>query len=133
MMKKTKKILVIASLLVIGSFSYGIYLFNKPTKQIENEKPDLIFKATELVTTFNNSSQLTSKLINKIIEVTGKVSMLENNVESKIIILNNGIKCELVDLTANLKKDQLVTIKGICSGYDDMFNELSLTKCHIIQ
>ena len=73
------------------------------------------------------------EFLDKIVQITGVITLVESNNESKIIILDNAIKCELNNLEVSLNKGAQVTVKGLYTGYDDMFNELSLVKCHIIK
>ena len=131
-MKKVKIFLGIGVIIIFLIFSVVYYMYNKPAAEVKNEEAFMVISANELVEKFNTDpNTMTSKLLDKIIEVTGKVSIIEDNNGSQIIILGNGVKCEVADLNISLKKDQLVTIKGIYSGFDDMFNELSLTRCVI--
>lgn len=133
-MKKGKIILIIALVAVLGAIGYGYYLYNKPAKKISEENPELVVAATKLISDFSaNAEKLTTEYVGKVVQVKGKVSMIENGNESKIVIIDNGIKCEFNNLETTLNKDQEITVKGLFTGYDDMFNELSLAKCHIVQ
>ena len=133
-MKKGKIILLVALVAIVCSIGYGFYLYNKPAKKISEENPELVISAKELINDFsNNAEKLTVEYVGKVIEVKGEISMIESGNESKIVILENGIKCEFNNLDLNLNKGQEITVKGLFTGYDDMFNELSLAKCHIVQ
>lgn len=134
-MKKKKLIILGAALIaVLSSFSYGVYLYNKPAMKIENEDPVLVTTSKELVGSFaENAEKLTAEFSGKVIEVKGKVSLIEGSAESTIVLLENGVKCEFSDTKLPFEIGQEVVVKGIFSGYDDMFNELSLLKCLIVK
>jgi len=134
---KRKKLVIFggaALIAVLSSFSYGIYLYNKPAMKIENEEAVLTTTSKELVGSFSdNAEKMTAEFTGKVIQVKGKVSLVETSAESSIVILDNGVKCEFSDTSIAFQKGQEVVVKGIFSGYDDMFNELSLLKCLIVK
>ena len=133
-MKKSKIILLIVFIIAIGGLSYGFYMYNKPSKKVSEETPEIVISASKLINDFSsNTEKMNLEFLDKIVQITGVITLVESNNESKIIILDNAIKCELNNLEVSLNKGAQVTVKGLYTGYDDMFNELSLVKCHIIK
>ena len=133
-MKKSKIILLIVFIIAIGGLSYGFYMYNKPSKKVSEETPEIVISASKLINDFSsNTEKMNLEFLDKVVQITGVITLVESNNESKIIILDNAIKCELNNLEVSLNKGAQVTVKGLYTGYDDMFNELSLVKCHIIK
>lgn len=133
-MKKSKLILLIVFILGIGSVGYGFYMYNKPSIKISEETPEVVISAKNLINDFSSNAESKNiEFLDKIIQISGVITLVESNSLSKIVILENGIKCEFSNLDLNLEKGSEVTIKGLYTGYDDMFNELSLIKCNIIK
>ena len=127
-----KKILLSVAALLIAGISYGIYLYNKPHKDIAESKAELTITAPELIEKFTaNLEKASTSLTNKIVEIQGSITTIEKTETSIIIILDQGVKCELKNESQQLEKGQVITIKGVYSGYDEMFNEISLIRCHL--
>jgi len=127
-----KNIIALISLLLICGISYGVYLYNKPHKDIANAEAEMSFESKDLIAQFNSDKDATStKLIDKVIEVSGMVTTIEESTESIIVILDNGIKCEFSAETKGIAKGQTIKAKGVYSGFDEMFNEITLIRCFI--
>lgn len=122
-----KKVIISALLLILCGAVYGVYLYNKPSLDVQSVKADLLFNAAELIA----ENKLQDADIGKVIEISGTISVIEKSEESTIVILNDGIKCEILN-AQNIEVGQFLTIKGIYSGFDEMFNEISLKKCYVI-
>ncbi len=129
-----KKILILVVVALLSATGYGYYLFQKPSKDIATTKPYLSTIAPQLIAKFGSGqTSSSSELLSKVIQVSGKVTDIEKGKESIIIVLNEGIKCEIIlDKNPPFVKGDYLTVKGIFSGFDDMFNEISLTKCYIV-
>ena len=128
-----KKTFLFIGILVLFAVSYGGYLYNKPHKNIAETAPELTITAQELIQDFNeDQTQISTELINKVIKVEGIITTIEKTNESIIVILDEGIKCELNNKSQILEKGQKITVKGVYSGFDEMFNEISLIRCHLI-
>ena len=125
-----KKLLIIGLAAVFPCIIWGTYLYNKPHKSVLNSEPELAFLADDFV----NASKTYDDLANKIIEVAGKITLVEKNSETMVIILDNLVKCELEKLNSNtMSIGQTLKIKGLYNGYDELFDEISLGKCHIVK
>lgn len=119
-----KKIIAVASVLVLLGTVYGIYLFNKKTGSLHNEKPDIVITADQLYMDFNKDEKLAlKKYEGKIIEVTGKVIMVQQTDSISNVLLSaegalfGGINCSFNELEFTLKKEDIATIKGQCQGF----------------
>ena len=105
----------------------GWYLYNKPHKGVADIETDIRITASNLYNDFQHDETLANKkYLNKVIEVTGNVSEVQNVNESQIILLSSsgdmgGVSCQLSndesDKKITVKKSTTVTIKGKCSGY----------------
>ncbi len=124
-----RKILaIIAVLLVIGA-AVGYYMWNKPHRTAEDEKPVATLTADELFNQFNtDAAGSNAKYLDKVIQVSGVVNSVkttENN-ETKVSLQTPdemGIAEISVILKAGEKADQIkdgttVVLKGICSGFN---------------
>lgn len=128
-----KKILIIIGVLLISAASYAVYLYNKPHKNVLKTKAELTISSKELIRKFSKSeNQISTTLIDKIIEISGTITDIEESAESIIVILDQGIKCEFDKETKGMTKGQSIKVKGIYSGFDEMFNEISLRRCYLI-
>ena len=129
---KNKIVIIIPSMLV-AILLYSIYQYNKPPKNILDSDPDITIVANNLINKFDTNQITSNDLLNKVIEVTGKITLVEKSDKNIIVILNDGVKCELKNTNKNIKTGNHITIKGMYSGFDEMFNEISLAKCHLIK
>lgn len=113
--------------LLIISAAVGWYLYNKPHTGVENVEADIHITAADLYNDFEHDEALANKkYLNKVIEVTGNVSEVQNVNGSQIILLSStsdagGVSCQLTNDENNkkstVKKSTTITIKGRCSGY----------------
>ena len=75
-----------------------------------------------------NTELATSKYLNKAIEITGKVTAVENS----LVTLNGKISC-LLQTNEKVDLNTSIVIKGRVTGYDDLLEELKLDQCIIIK
>jgi hypothetical protein len=143
-----KKILKIGFLLFgIGLFSglgTYIYVFHKPQRNINKEKPAFVMSAEELYKEFSDSEDSSFiKYGDKVIELTGKISDVTLNSNGASITLLDeisGVNCSFDSLTVAEHKSELeiykpgdiITLKGKCDGYD-MIMGVVLTRCILIK
>lgn len=132
-MKKWIKILLI--LFVVGIISaFLVYKFyiNKPFPDFEKVKADYKLKAEFLYNEYiNNKSNADTKYNGKVIEISGNISKTELSDSSAIAIFvfkqgdfgDEGIRCSMlpkyIDEIKNISSENIVKIKGVCSGYND--------------
>jgi len=144
-MKKGLKIfLIIAAVGLITGLSTVYYVFNKPHRDVENEKPAFVMNATTLFSDFNEHEDISNeKYGDQIIQVTGNISELNIDGFQVSITLNDemeGVNCALDSLTIDQNKvfinsliiGEKITLKGKCDGFD-MIMGVVLTRCFIIK
>lgn len=140
-----KRILLLAIAALLIGLGVGVYMFNKPHKDIESAKADFTLPATELVNAFLTDEQAANGLyLNKVIEVDGVINQLD--------LTNNGLgRINFVDEMEGLSAvfdsvyvishyeelkllspGQTVRVKGRCDGYM-MLNGVSLNKCSLVK
>jgi len=144
-MKKGLKIfLIIAAVGLITGLSTVYYMFNKPHRDVENEKPAFTMNASVLFSDFNENENISNeKYGDQIIQVTGEISELNIEGYQVSITLNDemeGVNCALDSLTVEQNKALInamvigeeITLKGKCDGFD-MIMGVVLTRCFIIK
>ncbi len=124
MTKKTGKIILGSTLLLLAIGLAGAYrIWNKPHKNVE-DAPAITVSATELYNSFIKDSAKANELYtNKVLQVSGEVSQVSINQQSQqVFFLKTGIPEAFINCTVEGKKlsaktGDKVRIKGICSGY----------------
>lgn len=128
-----KEILSFVAVLVVLSGLYGAYLYTKPPRDIATSDSEMSVSAEDLIGQFEaDPVQASQHHRNKVIEISGKVTEIEHGDTSTILILDQGIKCELHQRSQTVTMGQQINVKGLLAGYDEMFNEISLLKCYIL-
>lgn len=128
-MKRTVGFIVV----VAGIIAVGLYMYNKPHKNISLTEPDFKMTSQSLFDAFNNDEANANALyIGKVIAVKGKVKNVSKEDVLKITLettdMLSGIVCEM---SADAKETTItigseIEIKGICTG---MLMDVVLTKC----
>ncbi len=126
---KTKifKILLTVLSLIIISLLFVIYLYNKPFIDVNNSKANLVVTAQELLNDYREDENLANKkYVDNIIEVKGEIAEISVVRGNSIITLKdaNGLSSIICHMgpennlnVLKLKKDNQITIKGICTGH----------------
>lgn len=105
--------------------------------EVEGVTPKHIISSNNLLEDFTTNEQVANKkYIDEVIEVYGKIKEITLLNDRKTIILqtntDSGIICDINDKEQekipNLKKNQLIHIKGICKGY---LKDVILLNCFI--
>ena len=143
-MKKGLKIfLIIAAVGLLTGLATVYYVFNKPHRDVENEKPAFTMKASALFSDFNNQEETSNeKYGDQIIQVSGTIAELSVEGYQVSITLNDemeGVNCALDSLAISRNKQFInnliigdeITLKGKCDGFD-MIMGVVLTRCYII-
>lgn len=132
-----KKYLVYIILLALIGGVIGIYMYNKPHKNIKSSNTDFKLEASQLFSAFEeNESEANTKYLDKIIEVSGVVREMDADDEGNInVILESdnelsGVICQLDNLTkhkkSNFNPGENVVFKGICTG---MLMDVVMVRC----
>jgi hypothetical protein len=121
MTKKYILLFFIAAIAIAAIIAYAIW--NKPHKNIKDAVA-IEISSDQLYDSFANDSAGTkSKYINKVLSVSGKVTGISKNQQNQQIILlktNNAgasVNCTMEESANNIKEGDVISVKGICSGY----------------
>jgi hypothetical protein len=128
-MKKFLITLVIAVLVVAA---YGIYQWNKPHRDVENEDTKLVLTSDSLQAFYGQSPDSAKKMfLDQAVVVTGEVQSIEG--DSTTTVLLPGAACSMESDQLKINKGDRVKIKGICTGYDDLFQEVRIDRGVLIK
>ncbi len=133
-MKTKHLIIIIVLLLVIAGGGVGLYKFTAKPKDASAKKADFELSANELISAFEQDEQAANaKYLDKVIIVSGKVSEIsEENIllgeEPSVINCGMSNNASFSDVAV----DDLLKIKGICTGYDMLFG-VGLIKCVVVE
>jgi hypothetical protein len=119
---KFRLLVIIIGVLVVAGVAIGWMMWNKPRRNVEDEK-GLAITAVQLVKEYQeNEAAANTKYLDKAIQVTGTVTEVKNNQDGKVTVTLGsddaftGVFCTLKESTTNISNGGAVTIKGICSG-----------------
>ena len=146
MTTKTKNNIIVSLIIIVmlgGAFGY--YLYNKGPLDIKNSAA-LPIDATDLYSSFiTDSTAAIKEYSGKVLLVKGQVNMVSfNQQKEKIILLKTAtgeayINCTMEEDPGNVKPNDPVNIKGICSGIGQGDEDLGikgdvyLTRCFLIK
>ena len=143
--KVIKTIIVTLILCTVIAASIGYYIINKGPEDVKNSTSVKI-EAASLYTQYSkDSAGAIKKYSGRVLEVSGKVNSVSTNQQNEKVILletNSGgayINCTMEENPENIKTNELVNIKGICSGIGQgdadlgILGDVYLTRCFIIK
>jgi hypothetical protein len=135
-MKKYIKYFIAAA---VAAGAFGYYYVNKPKASLTNKQPDVIISPEKLLADFNaDEQQANTKYLDKIIEVSGKVSAKSTDNNKVTIMMDTGdpmssVTCELVPSqskkSSGFEEGSFIEVKGICTG---MLADVVLVDCVIL-
>ena len=131
---KKKKIIILVSLLSFLAVSTTIYfIWNKPHKNYFNAPVDISIEGTKLNEYYQNDlMDANLKFLDKILLVSGPITKLNSN----LVIIGGNIVCSLDSshvLDPSIKLYDEISVRGRCIGYDDLFGEVRIDHCFIMQ
>ena len=119
--KRTLFLIAAVGIVVMIFVAYRMY--TKPHRSMKREK-GIEVSAVQLFDAFaQNEASANATYLDKVLEVTGKVSEIGINLDKKPIIMLEtndmffGIRCTMADSLLAIEPGSTVTIKGICTGY----------------
>ena len=129
--------LFIVTFIALSSILAALYLFNMKHTDMAKAKPDFVITASLLQKDFESDETAAStKYINKIIEVNGKITSVkpgENNILSISLATDSdmtSIICTFPAITdtSKFKVGDDITLRGECSGFlmDVLLNNCAL-------
>lgn len=136
MWKGRRKILTVITILLLAGISYGLYVWNKPQRDVADEKAVAI-AATAIFDSFAvNETKANELYLNKAIQVTGEVTEFKKNQDGKAVVYLKstdpvfGVNCTFKEDPGPLEKGTTITFKGICTGYlsDVIINQGMIVK-----
>jgi len=124
-MKSKKKIaLVVLGAIALFGFSYAYYVWNKPARDVTEEK-GMEITAMAIFDSFTvNENRATKLYLSKAIQVTGEVTDIKTNQagETVVYLKSNdpvfGVNCTFKENPGNITKGSTITFKGICTGFN---------------
>ena len=123
MNKKTKKIILIITAIIVVIAITGYVMWNKPHKNVKDADAVKI-TAVNLYNSFiTDSGKAIVLYADKVLLVSGEVNQVSLNQQAQQIVLIKTavtgafINCTMEEKVVDLKTGDKVIIKGICSGY----------------
>ena len=143
--KARKNILISLLLIIVVAASFGYYMFSKGPRDVKHSTA-IEINATALYDEFSkDSTTALKKYADKILLVNGEITSISlNQKKEQIILLKTGvdeasINCTLEEEAGNIKVNDKINIKGICSGIGQGDADLGiqadvyLTRCFLIK
>lgn len=126
-----KLALRILAVVILLGLAIGIYLYNKPHRDLTGEAPVYVVTAKDLADAYQGDRSAADSLyLDQVIAIEGKVSSLE----AQAVILNEMIYCSLdSSSTAEFSEGQSTVIKGRVIGYDDLFEQVKVDNALLYQ
>jgi hypothetical protein len=134
-MKKLLLFLLVAILIAAG---VAMYLWNKPHRTAEDEKPVATLTASELFTQFASDEVGTwAKYKDKVIQISGEVETISTDASGNTQVVmktDTDMSTVSVTLMAGAKAPvqeagTIIHVKGICNGFlNDIFGEVQLNQ-----
>lgn len=139
-----KKIIYsVVLLLVLAVIGIVYFIFNKPHRDVDSEKPSIQISAADLFANYSEKEKVSDSLyLNKVIEVNGKIGEITQDQKGeRMLVLEGdgmfGVVCSMDELDRGNKKKvealkvgDKVTLKGICNGFD---SDVKLNKCVLLE
>jgi uncharacterized protein YpmB len=140
MKRKTKNILIIIVLLIVSITVLSVlWVFRKASDNVASQVAAFEVDATNIVDAFTqNETTANAKFLGKVLLITGKIAMFDENKQEKKISVtlkekdaDVGVICEFAE--ENIDEKLLVhgnniKVKGVCTGF---LMDVVLTKCSI--
>jgi len=132
-MKKLIKILAILAVIgIIGGVAGYVFVYNKPHPDYESVKAEYVIEAKKLYDEFRNDPSGTGNRYNgKILEISGMITSNESTDSTSTIVFvfnqgdfgDEGVRISMLpgsgDQAKKLTQGTVVTLKGLCTGYND--------------
>jgi len=128
-----KRIVLIVSIFVVVGLCYAISLYNKKPVDTSVADADITVEAIQLINEFNkNQEEATIKYKKKVSEIDGKITSFIG--DNKAVVINGLIRCEMdKSFTEGMNVGDLIKIKGVFGGFDDLFEEVLFIRCNVVK
>lgn len=137
-MKRIAFLGAIILLLIISVTVY--YQYNQPRKDVSAQHTDVAIAASRLYQHYSeHEMEADTKYLDKVIEVKGSVSDVQNNNGMIVLLMNagdglGGINCSMKEpnlpITQQNLRDKTVVVKGKCTGF---LMDVNLVDCVMVQ
>ena len=123
-MQRWKKVVLgIIVIVILSGFGYAYYLWNKPARDVSNEK-GIKITAVAIFDSFEKNEQAANiSFLNKAVEVSGIVTNVKTNQAGNTVVYLKsddpvfGVNCTFKQNPEKIIKGERITFKGICTGY----------------
>ena len=133
-----KKILLLLLVAIAIAAGVGMYLWNKPHRTAEDEKPFATVTASELFTQLaTDEAGSWAKYKDKVIQISGEVETISTDASGNTHVFmktDTDMSTVSVTLMAGAKAPvqeagTIIHVKGICNGFlNDIFGEVQLNQ-----
>ena len=120
---------IFSLILVVGILFAYHYIY--PDHRIISEEP--VGYNLDAESFFNEFTEDSQQAELKYLDQTIIVSGVVTSINTKSVTINNKVYGQFVILTADLKANDSIAIKGRCIGFDDLLEEIKLDQCSIIK
>lgn len=143
--KRKKIILFLIAGIVAVCAAFAFYLYNKGPVDIKNAKGIKVNAAELYQAYYKDSLVAVKKYSNKIIETSGVVAQVTQNQQNQSVVLlitnETGafVNCTMEDVSAIIKEDETVKIKGMCTGIGmgdvsmEILGDVYLIRCYLVK
>ncbi len=132
-----KKTFILIGILALVGFMMGLYIYNKPHKNMNRTSADINIEALELFQAYEGNEEAANQMyLDKVIQVQGTIRAIEKDETGQVNVTLDtgsdlfGIRCQMDELSdpANFSalKGEKITLKGICTG---MLMDVVLVRC----
>lgn len=134
-----KVALFVVSFIALSMILAALYYYNLKQTDMSKAKPDFVISSSLLLKQFtDNETTASAKYINKIIQVSGKISSVEKTANNSVnVSLESGsdlssVICTFPAVTdpGKFNKGDEITLRGECSGY---LMDVLLNNCAVIK
>ena len=138
-MRRSRIIIIALLLLLIAGAAIVLYVFHKPARNVSGEHAVAVLHAKELLQEFQqDEATATAKYLDKVIEVIGEVSLVQDNPDGSLSVLLRvegsmaGINCVIPagEHFSKINQGEFIRLKGVCTG---MTMDVVLAKCVLLE
>lgn len=127
-----KKLILISLVLITAVMAFSLYQYFRPPRSIKNVEPQISISPNDLKRQLAGDVEIMKKFGNSVIVIEGQISSIVKT-NTTTVLVDSAVRCEL-DKNSNVNmKEGKIRIKGILGGYDDLFEQVLLVKCEIVQ
>jgi hypothetical protein len=133
-----KKILLLLLFAATIAAIIGYYLWNKPHRTADDEKPYATLTASQLFTEFATDEEASwAKYKDKVIQISGEVETISTDASGNTqVVMKTDTEMSTVSVTLMAgatapaqEAGTMIEVKGICNGFlNDIFGEVQLNQ-----